>query len=406
MGVVSACGQDLGTFWKNITEGNSGACFLSRFDVSKIPSKVAAEVKNFDVSRFINPKVARRLDPSIQYGVAAALMAAEDAKIKISEIDADRVGVVEATSLSNNEAAYEAKASFLAKGYRSVPVSAMINGAAGGGSGEIANELGCKGHAITVSSTSASGNDAMGYALSMVRNEDVDVMVAGGSEAPLIESVWGGFCLNKVLTRHSDDPARAMRPFDKTRDGFVLGEGGAYVILEELTHALGRNARIYAEIVAHGRSCEAYHPIAPHPEGIGYFRAMEKALRYSRINAQQVDYINAHGTATEANDLVESRAIRNFFKGHARRLAVSSTKPITGHLMAGAGALETVVCALSIYNQEIPMTRNLTEPGEECDLDYVPGKSRPYPLDVVLNLNSGFGGKNSCLVLRKYRPDS
>ncbi|HWB58422.1 MAG TPA: beta-ketoacyl-[acyl-carrier-protein] synthase family protein, partial [Chthoniobacteraceae bacterium] len=354
---------------------------------------------------YMDSKSARRLDRSLQYGVAAARLAAMDAKIDYSKIDADRSGVVEATSLSNNEAAYETKAAFLKKGYRSVSVSALINGYAGGGSGEIANELGVKGHAITMSSSSASGNDAMGYALSMIQHEDVDVMIAGGAEAPLIESVWGGFCLNKVMTRHSDDPPTAMRPFDTTRDGFLLGEGAGFLVLEELTHALCRGAKIYAELLAHGRSCEAYHPIAPHPEGQGYVRAMEKAMRAAQVHPTEVDYINAHGTATEANDLVETRAIKHFFGPHARNLAISSTKPITGHLMAGAGALETIICALAIKNQEIPMTRNLTRPGDECDLDYVANKSRPYPINVALNLNSGFGGKNSCLILRRYTPE-
>lgn len=403
MGVIAANGQDLDTFWKSVRDGNSGARYLSRFDTAKIPCKVAAEIQHFDVEKYMEAKRARRLDRSIQYAVAAAHLAAADAKIDPATIDPDRVGVVEGSSLSNNESAYEAKAAFLSKGYRSVPISAMINGAAGGGSGEIANELGCKGHAITLSSTSASGNDAMGYALSMIRNEDVDVMIAGGAEAPLIESVWGGFCLNKVMTRHSDDPSRAMRPFDKERDGFVLGEGAAFLVMEELSHALSRGARVYAEVLGHGRSCEAYHPIAPHPDGIGYFRAIEKAVRQSQIGPQDVDYINAHGTATEANDLVETRAIKRFFGSHCRQLAISSTKPITGHLMAAAGAMETVITALSIWHQEIPMTRNLSSPGEECDLDYVANQSRPYPIRVGLNLNSGFGGKNSCLVLRNFR---
>jgi 3-oxoacyl-[acyl-carrier-protein] synthase II len=232
----------------------------------------------------------------------------------------------------------------------------------------------------------------------------VDIMIAGGAEAPLIESAWGGLCANRVMSRYTDDPKRAMRPFDKTRDGFILGEGGAYVVLEELTHALGRGAKIYAEVVGHGRSCEAYHPLAPHPEGIGYYRAMEKALYQGQVQPEEVDYINAHGTATSANDIVETRAIKRFFGSHSRRLSISSTKPVTGHLMGGAGAIETVICALAIFHAGIPVTPNLVEADPECDLDYVKGKFRPYPLDVVLNLNSGFGGKNSCMVLRRYSP--
>ncbi len=402
MGVVAANGLDLDTFWDSICKGKSGARPLTKFDVSNIPSKIGAEVRNFEPQKYMQAKSVRRLDLSLQFGVAAARMAADDAGIDVSKIDPDRLGIVEATSLSNNESAYEAKAAFLKRGYRSVPISAMLNGAAGGGSGEIANELGARGHAITLSSSSASGNDAMGYALNMIRHEDVDVMVAGGAESPIIESVWGGFCLNRVMSRHGGVPSEAMKPFDKNRDGFILGEGAGFVVMEELTHALSRGARVYAEILAHGRSCEAYHPLAPHPDGIGYVRAMEKAMRGSGLHTRDVDYINAHGTATPANDLVESRAIKKFFGENASRVAVSSTKPITGHLMAASGALETVICALSIARSEIPMTINLRERGDECDLDYVSKGSRPYPVNVALNLSSGFGGKNSCLVIARY----
>lgn len=402
MGVIAANGQDLDTFWKSIRDGKSAAGLVTGFDTSGIPSKFAAEVRGFEPEAYISPKHARRLDRSLQFSVAAAVLSVRDARIEISGMDPDRIGVVEATSLSNNESAYSAKAAFLKKGYKGVAVSAMINGAAGGGSGEIANELGVKGHAITLSTTSASGNDAMGYAVNMIRHEDVDVMIAGGAEAPIIESVWGGFCLHRVLTRYDGEPSAAMKPFDLRRDGFILGEGGAYLVLEELSHALSRGARIYAEVLGHGRSCEAFHPIAPHPEGLGVKRALEKALRASKISPSDVTYINAHGTATEANDVTETRGIRAFFGPHSYRLAVSSTKPVTGHLMAGAGALETIVCALSIANQEIPMTLNHLHPDSDCDLDYVALKSRPYPVEVAVNLNSGFGGKNSCLVLSRY----
>jgi 3-oxoacyl-[acyl-carrier-protein] synthase II len=402
MGVIAANGSDLDTFWRSIREGRSAADFLTRFDVSKIPSKVAAEVRDFEPSNYMDRKVARRLDRALQFSVAAARLAVRDARIDFSEVDPDRCGVAEGTSMSNNEAAWETKEAFLKRGYRGVSVSGVISGAAGAGSGEVAHELGVRGHAVTICSSSASGNDAIGYALNMIRMEDVDMMVAGGAEAPLIESAWGGLCANKVMSRHCDDPKRAMRPFDKTRDGFILGEGAGYVVLEELTHALGRGAKIYAELLSHGRSCEAYHPLAPHPDGIGYFRAMEKALHQAGIARDEVDYINAHGTATEANDVIETRAIKRFFGPHSHRLSVSSTKPVTGHLMGGSGALETIVCALALHHSQIPTTANHFDPETECDLDYVSDRWRPYPLRVVLNLNSGFGGKNSCLVLRRY----
>jgi len=404
LGMIAANGSEPTSFWQSIRDGASPADILTRFDVSNIPSKVGAEVRDFDPEKYMDRKTARRLDRALQFSISAARQAVTDAGINFADVDADRCGVAEGTSMSNNEAAWETKDAFLKRGYRAVSVSGVISGAAGAGSGEVAHELGVKGHAVTICSSSASGNDAIGYALNMVRSEEVDVMIAGGAEAPLIESAWGGLCANRVMTRHCDDPSRAMRPFDKSRDGFILGEGAGYVILEELSHALGRGAKIYAELAAHGRSCEAYHPLAPHPEGIGYHRAIEKALKMAGIAREEVDYINAHGTATTANDVVETKAIKRFFGDHSRRLSISSTKPVTGHLMGGAGALEAVVCALAIDRAEIPPTANLTDPDPECDLDYVPARARAYPIDVVLNLNSGFGGKNSCMVLRRYSP--
>lgn len=407
VGVIAANGCDVDSFWKSLCEGRSAASILTRFDVSTIPSKVCAEVRGFDASDFMDRKMARRLDRSLQLSMAAARLAVQDAGItNMGAIDADRTGIVEGSSLSNNESAWQTKETFLKRGYRAVGMSALINGYAGAGSGEIANELGIKGHAVSISTTSASGNDAVGYALNVIRSEEVDVMVAGGAEAPLIESVWAIMCLNRVMTRCAGDPATAMRPFDAERDGFLLGEGAAYLVLEELGHALGRGARIYAEVLAHGRSCEAYHPIAPHPDGIGVTRAIEKAIRRAGIDPSEIDYINAHGTATEANDLCETRGIKKYFGDHAHRLALSSTKPVTGHCLAAAGAIETIVCALALLRQQIPMTLNHSNPGKECDLDYVAGQSRNYPVRAALNLNAGFGGKHSCLVLKTYSGDS
>jgi 3-oxoacyl-[acyl-carrier-protein] synthase II len=236
----------------------------------------------------------------------------------------------------------------------------------------------------------------------MIQTDEVDVMVAGGTEAPLIEGFWNGFCVAKVMTRQCERPAEGMKPFDRRRDGFLLGEGAAFVVMEERSYALARGARIYAEVVGHGRSCEAHHSVSPHPEGLGMHRAMEKAFRNARIHPDEVDYINAHGTATEANDVAETRAIKRMFGSRARQIAISSTKPVTGHLLGAAGAIETVVCALALHHREIPPTMNLKEPDAECDLDYVPGVSRPYPINVALNLGCGFGGKNSCLVLKRH----
>ena len=404
MGVVAANGQTLSDFWHSIRNGISAGRTMTRFDPGIAPTLIAAQISdNFDPAAYLDAKVARRLARSHRYGVIAALLAQTDAGIDFLKIDADRIGVVEGTSASSNETASKADDDYRAHGYKAVGPFALVNGYSGAGSGEIARELNIHGHSVTLSSSSASGNDAIGYAVSMIRDEEVDVMLAGGSEAPLVPHIWGGLCLNRIMTRRNDTPQQSMRPFDRHRDGVLLGEGSAYLVLEELTCALSRGARIYAEILGHGRSCEAYHPVAPHPDGIGLFRAMQKALRDARISSETVDYINAHGTATDANDRVETLAIKRLFGAHARRLAVSSTKPVTGHLLGASGALETVVCALALHHQEIPMTQNHHDPDPECDLDFVPGKSRPYPIRVAMNLSSGFGGKNSCLIMGQYK---
>ncbi len=406
MGVIAPNGKDLRSFWNTLRMGISAADIVTRFETTGLPCHVAAEIKNFRAEDYMDSKAAKRLERSQQYGLAAARLAAADSRLDLTKVDADRCGIVEATSLSNVEAAYRGKDAYARRGYRAIGPWAMINGYVGSGSAEIANSLGLKGHAITCSSSSASGNDVMGYALSMIQHEDVDVMIAGGAEAPLIDTVWVGFAQARAMTRWNGPPHQAMKPFDKHADGFIMGEGGAYVVLEELTHALSRNARIYAEVLGHGRSCEAYSPMAPHPEGIGVQRAIEKCLRKAGIESTEIDYINVHGSANSANDVAESRAIKHFFGDHAYRLAVNSTKPVTGHPLAAAGAFETVICSLALANEEIPMTLNLREPAEDCDLDYVRDRSRPYPLRTALSLNSGFGGKTSSLLLRRYPPRS
>ncbi|HYR57771.1 MAG TPA: beta-ketoacyl-[acyl-carrier-protein] synthase family protein, partial [Chthoniobacteraceae bacterium] len=342
MGVITAPAQQLDKLWQCVRDGKSAATEMTRFPVGNAPSHFAAQINDFDASKFMDAKLARRLELCHRYSVAAARLARDDAKIDFAQIDADRVGIVEGTSVSGNETTARAHEAYLTKGYKAVGPFALANGS-GAGSGEIAKELHIRGHAITLSSSSASGNDAIGYAVGMIRNEQLDMMVAGGAEAPIVPGIWGALCLAQVLSRRNDSPQAAMRPFDKTRDGVLLGEGAAYLVLEELSHALDRGARIYAEVLSHGRSCEAYHPVAPHPDGIGYFRAIQKAFRNAGIDADAVDYINAHGTATDANDVIETKAIKRFFGPHAYRLAISSTKPVTGHLLGAAGALETVI---------------------------------------------------------------
>lgn len=401
IGIIAANGCDLQTFWNSLIKGQSGAALVTRFDTSNVPNRVAAEVKGFEPLDFLSPRQARRFELSIQFGIAAAKSAVKDSAVDLEKSDPDRIGVVEATSVGGMESTLKAHNSFLKRGYKGMSPFTFINAYCGGGSGEIALELKVKGHAITYCSGSCSGNDAIGYAMRMIQTDETDLMIAGGAEAPLLEGFWHGFCVTKVMTRRNDAPLTSMRPFDKTRDGFVLGEGAAYLVLEELSHALDRGAHIYAEVVGHGRSCEAYDSVAPHPDGVGLARALEKALRDARLTGSEVDYINAHGTATQ-NDVAETRGIKRLLKNHARKIAISSTKPVTGHLMGAAGAVETAICALAVKHQVIPPTINLETPDEECDLDYVPNKARPYPVEVAVNLNSGFGGKNSSLILKRF----
>ena len=402
MGVISPSGKDLKTFWANVRGGISSAAPVSRFDASRLPVKIASEVRDFDVANFIKSRKPGRFDLTIQYGVAAATQAVEDAGIDLQKFDPDRIGVVEGTTISGAESIIKARDSYKQNNdnFRALHPYNVVAGYCGEGSSTISLHLGVHGHAVTYCSGCASGNDAIGYAMRMIQCDDIDVAIAGGSEETM-EMLHVGFCRVRAMTEQACAPAEAMRPFDRTRDGFVLGEGSAFFVLEELSHALGRGAKIYAEIAGHGRSCEAYHATDPHPEGVGYTRALEKALRSARVHPTEVDYINAHGSATPLNDPIETKAIKKVFREHAKRLAISATKPITGHLMGASGAIETMICALTIWHSEIPPTINLRNPDPGCDLDYVAGEARAYPVKVGVNLNAGFGGRYACLVLKK-----
>jgi 3-oxoacyl-[acyl-carrier-protein] synthase II len=403
MGVISPCGKDLDNLWRNVRGGISAAAPVSRFDASKLPVKIDAEVRDFDVSEFIRSRKPGRFDLTIQYGVAAASLAAKDSGLNLTSLDPDRIGVIEGTTISGMESIIKTRDAFVANegNYRALHPYNLVASYCGEGSSTISLHLGIHGHAVTYCSGCASGNDAIGYAARMIQCDDIDVALAGGAEETM-EMLHIGFCRLRAMTEQAGEPSKAMRPFDRTRDGFILGEGSAFFVLEELSHALGRGARIYAEIAGHGQSCEAYHATDPHPDGIGYARAMEKALRHARLRPSDVDYINAHGSATPLNDPVETRAIKTVFREHARHLAISATKPVTGHLMGASGALEALICALAIYHQEIPPTINLNEPDPGCDLDYVPGQARSYPVRVALNLSAGFGGRYAALLLKKY----
>jgi len=404
VGVLAPNGCDLATFWDAVVLGKSAAAVVTQFDTEDFASKVAAEVGPFDWSRYFDAKKQKRYDKTIRFGVAAAHLAIADAGVELTGIEPDRKGIVEGTTVSGLETVFRTHANYLADGPSVVNPISVINGYCGEGSSVLAYELGLHAHAITYCSGCCSSNDAIGYAAQMIQLDEADLMVAGGSDANISRPLWTSFNSLRVMTRNLDDPTRAMRPFDVRRDGFVLGEGAAYLVVEELSHALNRGARIYAEVLGHGRSCEAFHLVDLHPEGVGAAKAMEKALRRARLQPSEVDYINAHGTATKTNDPVETRAISRVLGDHRRRVAVSSTKPVTGHLMGAAGSVESVICALAIHHRVIPPTINLDTPDPECGLDYVPWKARPYPVDIALNLSAGFGGKNSCLALGRFDP--
>ena len=397
MGVIAGSGQSLATLWESVIEGRSASRRLTRFDADSMPTQIGTEIEAFDGTRFFEAKAARRMDLCYQYGIGAASDAVLDSGLVIADLDPDRVGIALGTSLGALGSTMTTAEGLRTRGYRGAGLGALVNSHNGAGSAEIACHLGIHGHAITIGTGSASSNDAVGYALDMIELDRADVMIAGGAEAPLLPIVWASMCLGRIMTRRNDSPERAMRPFDRDHDGPVVGEGGAFVVIEELEHARARGARIYCEALAHGRSSEAHHPLAPHPEGTGPQAAMQKALRRARVNHEDVGYVNAHGTATAANDGVESSAIQRIFK--RRSLPVSSTKPVTGHLLGAAGALETIITALSLRTQTVPTTLNFDSPAQDCELDYVRGASRSARLKVAMNLNCGFGGANSCLVL-------
>jgi 3-oxoacyl-[acyl-carrier-protein] synthase II len=331
MGVVAANGTGLDAFWHGITAGHSAARPMTRFDVSWAPTQIAAQIEDFDGTRYMSALRARRMDRSQLYGVAAARMAFDDAAFDDSAMNPELAGVVAGTGLGPFDTMFDTHQGFLRRGYHGVGVNALVSLHNGALATEIAHHLGIHGHAVSLGSSSASGNDAIGYALRMIQHGEAEVMVAGGAEAPLTPIAWAALCLNKVLSRRNDAPKSAMRPFDRDRNGVLLGEGAAFVILEEKAHALARGARIYCEVLSQGRSCEAYHSTAPAPDGRGPHRAMAQALEQAGQTVEDVDYINAHGTATRANDAAEVLAIQRLW-GSSRHRAESarpSRSPVT-----------------------------------------------------------------------------
>lgn len=403
LGVISPVGNDVDIFWNNLIEGRSGIRTIDSFDVSEYPCKIGGVVADFDPENYMDKKDARRMDRFAQFAVAAAKNAMEDSKLEITPENAHRVGVYVGSGIGGLQTLSEQHQILLEKGPRRVSpffVPMMISDM---GTGQISIMLGAKGPNSAPVSACATGTNAIGDAFKIIERGAADVMVTGGAEASMIPLALAGFASAKALaTRYNETPEKASRPFDRERDGFVMGEGAGILVLEELEHAKQRGARIYAEIVGYGMSGDAHHITMPAPEGEGAARAMKEAILDAGLQPTDIDYINAHGTSTDFNDKFETLAIKNVFGEHAYKLAVSSTKSMTGHLLGAAGGVEAIASVKAINEGIIPPTINYEYPDPECDLDYVPNKARHSDIEVAMSNSFGFGGHNASIVLRKY----
>jgi 3-oxoacyl-[acyl-carrier-protein] synthase II len=403
LGTVNPLGNNIKDFWKNIQNVENGIERVTKFDSTPFKSTVGGLVKDFDPEKYITKKEARRMDNFTLYSLISALEAFEDSGLKLDEIDPTKMGVI----LGNGIGGIETLAPQIIKlneaGPRGIHPLFIPKMIANIGPGNIAIKLNAQGPCYTVVTACSSGTDAIGGAMKWIREGVTDIMIAGGSEAPFQPVALGGFCaLQALSTKYNDTPEKASRPFDKERDGFVMAEGSGMIILEELEHALKRGARIYAELGGYGVSCDANHLTAPHPEGRGAIAAMKMAISSSGLKPEDIDYVNAHGTSTPINDPTETKAIKSVFGEHVKKLKVSSTKSMTGHLLGGAGGVEAVVCALAIKDQYFPATRNYEYPDPECDLDYVPNKGVNGTIRAAISNSLGFGGHNGILCFKKY----
>ncbi|MGG1759256.1 beta-ketoacyl-ACP synthase II [Bacillus velezensis] len=402
LGALSPLGNDAETSWKNAIGGVSGIGPITRVESDEYPAKVAAELKDFNIENYMDKKEARKMDRFTQYAVVAAKMAVQDAGLNITDEIAPRVGVWVGSGIGGLETLESQFEIFLTKGPRRVSpffVPMMIPDMA---TGQISIALGAKGVNSCTVTACATGTNSIGDAFKVIQRGDADAMITGGTEAPLTRMSFAGFSANKALSTNPD-PKTASRPFDKNRDGFVMGEGAGIIVLEELEHALARGAKIYGEIVGYGSTGDAYHITAPAQDGEGGARAMQEAIKDAGIKPEEIDYINAHGTSTYYNDKYETKAIKTVFGDHAYKLAVSSTKSMTGHLLGAAGGIEAIFSVMAIKDSIIPPTINIETPDEECDLDYVPDKAREQDVNIVLSNSLGFGGHNATLIFKKYQ---
>ena len=402
IGLVTSLGVGTAATWDGLLAGKSGAGPITKFDTEGFTTRFAAEVKGFDATEFVEKKDVKKMDVFIQYAVAAAQFAVADSGLVITPEIAPEVGVCIGSGIGGFATIEREHNALLAGGPRKISPffipSSIINLA----SGQVSIRFGAKGPNLATCTACSASAHAVGDSFEIIKRGDADAMIAGGSEAAITPMSVGGFASLRALSTRNDDPSRASRPFDKDRDGFLIGEGAGVLMLEELEHAVRRGARIYAEVVGYGMSGDAYHITAPSEDGDGAVRCMERALRKAGLAPADIDYINAHGTSTPFNDRLETLAIKRLFGVHAARVAVSSTKSMTGHTLGAAGGVEAGISALAVYHQVAPPTINLDAPDEGCDLDYVPHVKRPMAIRHALSNSFGFGGTNAALVLRRY----
>ena len=404
MGVLTPVGNDIETFWSNLKNGVSGIHTIDAFDTTAYDCKIGGQVRGFDPKLFFkNPKDVRRTDRFSQLAMAAAKMALVDSGIDLANLkQRDRFGVLVSSGIGGLKTLQDQLTILLTKGpSRTSPftIPMLLSNMA---SGLISMEFDLHGPNMCIVTACATANNAIGESWRIIKFGDADIFLAGGSEASVVEIGLAGFSAMRALSRRNDEPERASRPFDRDRDGFVISEGAGIVVVEELEHAKARGAKIYCELTGYGLSADAYHMTAPPPHGEGAARAMQLALDHARLSPDQVDYINAHATSTDIGDICETRAIKRVFGEHAYKVAISSTKSMTGHLLGGAGGIEMAACALAIRDSVIPPTINLENPGEECDLDYTPKVAREKKVRVALNNSFGFGGHNATLVVAAF----
>ena len=401
LGVISPIGNKIEAFWQNLVNGKSGISPIESFDASAFDSRIAGEVKQFDPSVYLSAKESRRVERFVQFAVFAAKEAYLNSGLDLSKEDPNRIGVLIGSGIGGLHAIEEEHKVLMEKGPSKISPFLIPTLIVNMAPGQVSISLGLKGPNSCVATACASGSHAIGDAFEVIQRADAEMMVAGGAESCITPMGIGGFCAMKALSLRNDEPMKASRPFDRDRDGFVMGEGAGILILEEYEHAKKRGAKIYCEIVGYGMTGDAYHMTAPAPDGIGAARAMSQALERARLRPEEVGYINAHGTSTPLNDKTETLAIKRVFKDHAKKLAVSSTKSMTGHTLGAAGGIEAVACCLTIQKNIIHPTINYEHPDPDCDLDYVPNRAREANVDVCLSNSLGFGGHNASLIFKR-----